>query len=330
MGLALLLGVGVLNRQVTACWVAAVAVDLALRRRWIAAGGLVVAVGLVVAPWVAWQAWAGSSTQTGLFRGSGMASLVAEQALFYARRIPDAIAGPFVEVATVFSRSSRFGTLATVAAVGATAVVVLGWVRLVKNPRRRLGGLIPLVTLPLLLVWPFTEAGRFLIPLVPFVLLGATEGGAIALRRLGVGRARTWASRLVLAASIPYSAYAVVAQRAAAERRVQHDFDAACAWLGTQPSPPGPIMARHPADVAWLTGRPAVGIPEGGSTAIVTAIERHRVAYLLVDADRYARSEANPLAAFVAGSGRARLVRGQGGTTLVYQILSEVAPNEAR
>ncbi len=91
----------------------------------------------------------------------------ATQALFYARRIPDAIAGPFVEVATVFARSPWLGGVATLGAVAVSLVVVVGWVRLVRSPRRRLGGLIPLTTLPLLLVWPFTEAGRFLIPLFP-------------------------------------------------------------------------------------------------------------------------------------------------------------------
>jgi len=44
-----------------------------------------------------------------------------------------------------------------------------------RTPRRRLAGLIALFTLALLLVWPFTEAGRFLFPIVPFLLVGATE-----------------------------------------------------------------------------------------------------------------------------------------------------------
>ena len=315
-----LLGVGVLDRQVTACWVAAVALDLALRRRWAMACSVGLGVAVLVAPWAAWQVRAGSGTQSGLFRGAGLARLVGEQTLFYARRIPDAIAGPFIEVATVFGRSSLLGGVATAGASAATAVVVLGWVRLVRIPRRRLGGLIPLATLPLLLVWPFTEAGRFLIPLVPFLLLGAVEGGAAALGLLKIRRARTWASRLVLAASLPYSAYAIVAQRGAAERATQRDFDAACAWLARQPGGEAPVMARHPADVAWLSGRLAVGIPQGGADQIGAAVRRYGVAFLVIDEDRYARGEANPLRAFVAESGRARRVWGEGGPTAIYEI----------
>ena len=90
--------------------------------------------------------------------------------------------------------------------------------RPLRNPRRRLAGLIAFLTLALLLVWPFTEAGRFLIPLVPFLLVGATEGlaqpdvlgGNQTAPRLGGG--------IVLAVSIPYAAYAVATGRAAAQR----------------------------------------------------------------------------------------------------------------
>ncbi len=42
--------------------------------------------------------------------------------------------------------------------------------------RRRVVALWGLATLALLLVWPFTEAGRFLVPLVPALLVGAVEG----------------------------------------------------------------------------------------------------------------------------------------------------------
>ena len=91
-----------------------------------------------------------------------------------------------------------------------------------------------------------------------------------------------------------------------AERRIQAGFDAACAWIAAQPAPNGPVMARHPADVAWLTGRPAVGIPDGGPAAIAAEVDRRRVAFLLVDDGRYARSPDNPLRAFIALPGRAR------------------------
>ena len=101
----------------------------------------------------------------------------------------------------------------------------------VADARRRQAGLIVATTLPLLLVWPFTEAGRFLIPLVPCLLIELVEGLAPLLHRRSVRRARTWAAGLVLAASIPYAAYALTTHRAEARENAFADFDAACAWL---------------------------------------------------------------------------------------------------
>ena len=63
-------------------------------------------------------------------------------------------------------------------------------------------------------IWPFTEAGRFLIPLVPCLLVVATEAiGAIA-ASLGQKPPRLLAAIAVLALAIPYSTYALVTNRA--------------------------------------------------------------------------------------------------------------------
>jgi len=319
VGLTLVMGVGILTRQVFVCWACALILDLGLRRGrslalWLSAGVVVLA-----APWVGWQVRVGSGSQSGLFRRDELSTLIPNQALFYARRIPDAVAGPFIEVATVFGRTSWLAALATAVGVVATSVVLLGWVRLGRTPRRRLGGLIPLLTLPLLLAWPFTEAGRFLVPLVPFILMGAVEGGAFLFDRWDVDRPKLWAARMVLALSIPYSAYAVVSNRAQAERSTQRDFDSACSWLASQTAPEGPVMARHPGDAAWLSGRLAVEIPEGGVSKVIEAIRRDRVAFLILDEDRYARSPDNPLRSIINQSGRFRKVWG-GGTTSIYQV----------
>ena len=326
LSLGVLLGVGVLTRQVFACWAVAVAIDLGRRRGLGAAIRLMGVVAGVVAPWVAWQAWVGSGSQTGLFRGAGLLRLVAAQGLFYARRLPDAIAGPFVEFATIFGRSGRVGWVATTLAVLASGLIVAGWVRLAGSPRRRLGGLIPLATMPILLAWPFTEAGRFLVPLVPFALMGAVEGLGSCFGAARVRRPRTWASRLVLAASIPYPLYAMVARRAEAERRTQRDFDAACARVAARAEPPGAVMARHPADAAWLTGRLAVPIPDGDPAEIGAAIRRDRVVFLIVDTDRYAASPDNPLAAYAAGLDPASAVGGEGGPVTVYRVSPDAGP----
>ena len=316
---AALVGLAILTRQVAACWAVAVAVDFGFRAGWRAALRFLVGVALVVAPWVGWQVWVGVGSQSSLFRRQGLPGLVLDQTLFYARRLPDMVVGPFVEVATVFGRSPWLARVATVGAVGFAMVVGVGWVRSARVGRRRLGGLVPLATMPLLLVWPFTEAGRFLIPLVPFILMGAVEGGSVLLAWFRWPRPKLWAARLILAGSIPYSAYALVADRAGAERRLQRDFDAGCAWIAAQRDVPGPVMARHAGDVAWLTGRLAVAIPDGGPAAIAATIRRNHVAFLLIDDARYAQSPANPLHSFVDDSNRVRPVW-TGGAATIYQV----------
>ena len=320
--LGVALGAGLLTRHVAACVTLAVAVDLWFRGRRVAVASAAIVAAMLVVPWVAWQAWAGSRTQAELFQLEAFPSLLASQALFYSRRIPDAIVGPFVEAATVFGRSPRLSSLATGAAVAASAVVVLGWSRMIRSPRQRLGALIPLATMALLLAWPFTEAGRFLIPLVPSILMGAVEGTAPILKATRIRRPRRWAAILVLAASLPYSAYSIANDRAGAQRRTHEDFDAACRWIARDGARPGPILTRYPADVAWLTGRPAVEIPAGGPGPISRTIDRYRVAYLLVDEARFANADATPLPAYVRDfPDRVRLAWEGRGPIAVYEIL---------
>ncbi len=320
LALGAVLGSCVLTRHVGACLALAVGIDLGLRGRGraVAVAGTVAAA--MVGPWIGWQARVGRGTQAGLFSGGSTPDRVAAQALFYARRIPDQVAGPFVEAATVFGRSPALALAATVGALAATSVVLSGWIRLLRVPRRRLGALIPLATLPLLLVWPFTEAGRFLIPLVPFLLMGAAEGLTPVFALLRARRPRRWASGLVLAASLPYAAYALATDRAGAQRRTHEPFDAACRWIAGQAGHPGPVLARHPGDVSWLAGRLAVPVPGPDPAAIAATIDRYGVAYLLVDEDRYASAPANPLSEYVAHHpDRARLAWRGGGRVAVYE-----------
>ncbi len=217
--LSALLACCFLTRQIAAGIVLAVVIDLAWRRRWLAATGVTAATAVLVVPWLAWLAMMthGSPTQAGLFARAATLSTerLGEQVLFYVQRIPDQVTGPFVEVATRFQSSRSLAIAATVWAAIATFVVGAGWLRMLSRPRRRLAGLVPLATLGILLLWPFTEAGRFLIPLVPFILVGAAHGlTALAgmIVRLGNLRMRTLRRRLVaagllLAASFPYTLF---------------------------------------------------------------------------------------------------------------------------
>jgi hypothetical protein len=336
VALGVLLAACLLTRHVAVGLAMAVLLDLGLRRRWREVVTVAAIIVLLVLPWVAWMASAdpGERTQADLvFRGKDTwPGRIAGQLVFYLRRIPDQITGPFVEVGTVFQRSKVVALGASIWAVAATSIIAVGWARALRRPRRRLAGLVALCTLLLLLVWPYTEAGRFLIPVIPCILVGAVEGLSEVSRRVDLGRRigarrapdeprsyrrRRVAAGLVLAASLPYSAYALVTGKARETESSQRDFDAACAWLAARASRPGPVLTRHPGEVYWQTGRPALevatserpGDVDADADAIARAIDAYRVAYLLVDRDRYVSAPPSPLTRFVARyPGRAREV----------------------
>jgi hypothetical protein len=322
-----LLAACMLTRHVAVGLLMAVLIDMALRRQWRRAMFVAMIAGLLVSPWLAWMATVGPGgrTQADLILQVGGTWLerIAGLLVFYVRRIPDQVIGPFVEVGTAFQHSAKVAMAANVWAATATALIALGWVRALRRSQRRLAGLVALATLLVLLVWPYTEAGRFLIPLIPCILVGAVEGlvavlgwlgrvgGQIGARgashRMRSSRRRLIAAGVVLLASLPYSAYALVAGKARATEASQRDFDAACGWLAAQADRPGSVVTRHPGEVFWQTGRPALevatserpGDADASADAIARVIDAYHVAYLLIDQDRYANAPPSPLARFV-------------------------------
>ena len=359
--LGVLLGACALTRHVGVAFGLALGLDLLWNRRVstaLAAGLMGLAI---VSPWVAWLVTVRHNTQVALLaRGDRMETVVGN-ALFYARRLPDQLSGPFVEAATVFGRSRLLADLATAGAVLMSVLLIYGWARTLRSARRRLAGLVPLLTLGVLLAWPFTEAGRFLVPLTPMLLIGAVEGlaGGISIARPSllriarafrvaqrptqspslVGRrtrpprsckpsrirARSWAAGLVLAAGLPYGAYRIVADRAGAQERTFAGFDAACAWIADQETPAGPVLARQAGEVYWLTDRPAIAPPADDPPAIDRAIDRYGIAFLLVDGDRYARAPTSPLGRYArARPDRVGLAWSEpgGGAVAVYVVRS--------
>jgi len=299
IGLGLALAGCVLVRQVGVCLVAVAMIDLGLRGRWRALGSTVLTVMVLILPWVGWLASVRHNTQAELLVQGSLAARVVEQAMFYLQRLPDQITGPVVEVGTVFRRSTAVAVLVNLWAVVATGVLCWGWATSLKTPRRRLAGLVAFLTLTLLLIWPFQEAGRFLIPLVPFLLVGATEGLARLLDLAGVKNPRDWAVRAILMVSVPYAAYAVGTGRAAAQRGTHAAFDAACQWIANQADRPVLVMTRHPGEVFWQAKRYAVAPDSSAPDAIAERIERLGIAYLLIDEDRYANASQNPLSKYV-------------------------------
>ncbi len=295
-------------------------VDLGLRRRWDKALTVAAMAGAIVTPWLYWMASMGSvaNTQAGLLVNTdwSWAERIYRPFIFYGQRIPDQLFGPFAEVGTAPGRNLGVVVAANLCAFFFTALIVAGWLRLLKDPRRRLAALVPLASLAILGPWPYTEAGRFLTPLIPFLLFGMVEGIQGLVRQLlrpcairaRPGRIRLISACLVLGLSLPYTCYAVASARSHALEASHREFDAACEWIATHAERPGPVISRHPGEVFWRTGRE--GLEVSGSEqasdnatderAIARLIMESQAAYLLVDEGRYLRALPSPLTRFVA------------------------------
>jgi hypothetical protein len=335
-----------LTRHVAIGLVAAVPLDLALRGRWGMALKAASIAAVLVGPWIGWIEVVGGTgrTQASLLalKSQALPARVLAQAAFYVRRLPDQVTGPLVEVATSFRRSPPIEVAANLWAILATGLIFLGWSRTIRRPRRRLAGLVPLATLALLVAWPYTEAGRFLIPLIPCLLVGTVEGLADLGRLLRITRRPATrrgsiliAAWLVLMASVPYSAYAILSGRARIRDAANRDFDAACAWLVREGVRPGPVLTHHPGEVFLATGRPSLevstserpGEADASPGEVARAIDRYHVVYLVLDEARYAGAPRGPLSRFIADrSGRLREVwrRGQGASGVsIYEVLPE-------
>ncbi len=329
------LGAAVLTRQAGIALAAAVMAELAWRGDRRALARLAVALAVVVAPWLAWsKSVAGDDptrTQAGLLaRALGdLPATLPRQALFHMERIPDQLTAPVVEVATVFGRSAATRRVALVWAAAVSGVVLAGWLATLRGRRRRLAGLVGLSTLAVLLVWPYTEAGRFLIPLIPALLVGAAEG----LARLG----RRRASALLLAAALPYAGYtlATAGRRARADR--DPDLDAACTWLRTAPRP-GPVLTRHPGEVFLRSGRRALevatserpGDADADPDAVAATIDRYSIAYLLIESDPYVNAAPSPLERFVRERPESVREATASGRVRVYEVEDGLPPSRGK
>jgi hypothetical protein len=286
------LGSLTLTRLVGAIIGVAVALELLIRRRIKALAATVAVASLVVAPW-AWRlASTPSTTHLDYFPRQSLSGVILGNAWFYMLRIPDALSAPLIEVGTVFV--PRAAPVASALAMAFAVVFLIGLVRSLRGDRRRLAGLVVACNLALLLIWPFTEAGRFLIPLVPPLLIVALEGIATIARRINPTplRPRTLAAALLLALATPYALYAALTGRAEAERRLQGVVDPAFVWVAESGDRAGPIMTIYPAEAFWFTGRP-------GLTSLPLKGEPD-VADLIATEDRFARALDDPISRFVA------------------------------
>lgn len=250
-------------------------------------------------PWALWLSSVPAPNQAGLIPSQGLPALIASQALFYLQRIPDQWVGPIVEIGTVFRKESWLGAVVNTWAIAATGLITFGWLSGLTNSRSRLASLAGFATLALLLVWPFTEAGRFLIPLVPCLLIGAHQGLVRSASLLEWRHPTRAAALLVLALSLPYPLYSIATGRAHAQRLTNLSLDSACAWLNRNSARTGPVLTRHPGEVYWQTHRHAVSPETDDASGIAHAIKRWGVVYLLSDS-RYANAPLSPIARYVS------------------------------
>ena len=300
--LGALLAACVLTRHVGLSLVAATGIDLLLRKRMLTGFATGLTFGILFLPWIGWLAIAGTPNQISLLAldEDSLLTRIATLATFYVQRLPDQLTGPIVEIGTVFQHRAWINATANTWATVATGVLVLGLLLSLRHPRQRLAGLTAFATLAVLLVWPFTEAGRFLIPLIPCLLVGAVDGLTACTLFCKSHRSSAWAACVVLMISLPYTTYAIISARAGAQRRTYRDFDVACAWIARDKTCSGPILARHPGEVFWLTGRRSLSPLSDGPEQIDWQIDRFDVAYVLIDEDRYAKSLKSPLSRYVA------------------------------
>ena len=267
--------------------------------------------GLLLLPWILWLLGTRRDTQAARLGGGdhGILSLAWDQAWFYAVRIPDALTAPLLEVATVFSGRPSLAMAATFVGIALSTITLLGLIDLIRRPATRPAGAILATTLAVLLIWPFTEAGRFLVPLVPMLGLASWRGSLVLAsltlrrcqsapqRRRLIRRVGLALAALVGFATLPYTFHSLTTDRSAALRATQAPFEAACAWLKDQVDPAeGPILARHGGDVYWRTGIPCV---EPDPEHLDEMINTHKITWMLIESTQFARQEPNPLLALI-------------------------------
>jgi hypothetical protein len=321
----------------------AVVLDRAFARRWDETLTISVITGFLTSLWLSWTAIVGSASGTQaeiLFSGDApWADRIAQQLVFYAQRVPDQIMGPVVEFITVFQTSNLSWGIANLWGFAATACVGLGLLLAASKPHTRLIGLIPLITGAVLLLWPHMEAGRFLIPLVPSILIGAAEGSTrllILLARwrsiqLQPRRIRVIAAALLLAGSIPYPVYMLAAGRVNVLETSQRDFDSACDWLANHAERPGSVLSEHHGDVFCQSDRRGADVPTearcgvryANSESIACTVTGYQAAYLLTDSERYTRALRSPLPQFIRSHPNDVRAVFNAGAVTIFEVISK-------
>ena len=293
----LVVGLSILSRQVGIALAMAVFIEFLCRKETRQAISSVVISCFLVLPWVIWQWSVGGGTQAELLAKDEQArSLIrrlADQSSFYVQRLPDSLFGPYIETATVFNSSINMALAATLLAVFFSLICLAGFIRMAISPETRFAAIYCGITMAILIVWPFTEAGRFLIPLIPIMLLALANGLAILASlaqdlgwiKSGNHQRIVW---LIPMLSILFGMYTWQKNLRTSPMNLDKDFDQACAWIAQHLPPNSIIASRHPGDVFWRSGR--TGLPWPNQTNITEAanqLAKKNVGFLLVDRGRF-------------------------------------------
>jgi hypothetical protein len=295
--LGMVIGLSILSRQVGVALAGAVFVEFVCRKEPRKAMASVVISALFVLPWVVWQWSVGGGTQAELLakdgQSRGFIERLADQSIFYTRRLPDSLFGPYIETATIFMSSPAMALVATLIAAGFCMICIAGFITLAKSPLTRFSAIYFGISLSILIVWPFTEAGRFLIPLIPILSLAFTNGLVVLCRvfhDFGVAGFMTpgrliW---LIPGISMVFGIHTWQKNVRTSPMMLDRDFDQACVWIAQQVALTEVIASRHPGDVYWRSGHVGVTWPEQSTTEeVAEALAQKNVGFLLVDRGRF-------------------------------------------
>lgn len=294
----LILGLSILTRHAGVALWAAVCCEMVLQKKLRLIPILTIVVLLCLGPWIWWQLQVGQGTQAELVvadnSGSGFARLLLSQLQFYLIRMPDSLFGPFLEIATVFQNNPIIKYSAFVAATLFLIILICGIFNLIKSESTRLPILYLICSILMLIVWPFTEAGRFLIPLVPVLLLATLSGFNYLRDRINCCisiPARLRPDWLLVLLVMPFGIYTTYKNYSEIQNTDDIPFNQACHWLKTHTPQNAIIMSRHPGDVFWRSQRKGVNWPDVQDIRQVhSAMKSTNSRYLIVDRDRFARA----------------------------------------
>ncbi|MGH7563211.1 MAG: hypothetical protein ACREK5_02155 [Gemmatimonadota bacterium] len=280
---------------------AAALLTAVIRRRWGRAVVVGAAIALAVVPWLAWTGQRPPETGSYLEQVRASDRLVPESppmslGEYPGRALENLAVYAFRDLPTLFWPVTPPPLAVNVfGAIAGTALVVIGAVVLARRRGLALYDLFALLTLAILLVWPWT-GNRFLLPVVPILWIVMLAGLDAASRFLTGGpRVAGWAAAGLIAALAVGGALQVPGQwretrayldgdELAGYEPFYQDYFEAARWIGDH-APEAVIAARKPTLTwYWSGGRPSVVYPFHGDTDRTWAFLRGKgVTHIVMD-----------------------------------------------